>query len=218
MQPEAPRLLDQVRHALRRKHYSLRTEEADVGWTKRCILFHTKRHPNEMGMAEVEAFLTHLAVEGQVAASTQNQALAALLFLYTHVLNQPLEGVLAAVRAKQPQHLPTVLSRDEVRRLLAELSGSYRLHAQLLYGSGLRLLECLRLWVNDLDFSYRQITVRDGKGQKDRRTMLPTSLVTPLQSHLEQVQAMHQDNLRQGFGTVFMPDALARKFPNAERE
>lgn len=213
-----PRLLDQVRQALRRKHYSIRTEEAYVGWIKRYILFHNKRHPKEMGVVEVEAYLTHLAVDGQVAASTQNQALHALLFLYAAVLHQPLDAVIQAARAKRPERLPTVLNRADVRRLLDELNGIHRLQAQLLYGSGLRLLECLRLRVKDLDFTYRQITVRDGKGQKDRRTMLPIRLVAPLQTQLEQVQIMHQDDLRQGFGTVFLPDALARKFPNAERE
>jgi integron integrase len=171
-----------------------------------------------MGVAEVEAFLTHLAVDGQVAASTQNQALHAVLFLYAEVLRQPLDERIQAARAKRPERLPTVLNRDDVRRLLTELSGIYRLQAQLLYGSGMRLLECLRLRVKDLDFTYHQITIRNGKGQKDRRTMLPNSLVAPLQTHLEQVQAMHQDDLRQGYGTVFLPDALARKFPNAERE
>jgi integron integrase len=218
MKPESPRLLDQVRQALRRKHYSIRTEEAYVSWIKRYILFHNKCHPRDMGVAEVEAFLTHLAVNEQVAASTQNQALAALLFLYTNVLDQPLERPLDTVRAKQPHRLPTVLSPNDVRRLLDALSGVHRMMAQLLYGSGLRLLECLRLRVKDLDFTYRQITVRDGKGQKDRRTMLPASLVDPLKQHLQGVQAMHQEDVRQGYGAVFLPDALARKFPNAERE
>jgi integron integrase len=218
MDSAKPRLLDEVRQALRRKHSSIRTEEAYIGWIKRFILFHNKRHPTEMGVAEVEAFLTHLAVDGQVAASTQNQALHAVLFLYAEVLRQPLDERIQAARAKRPERLPTVLNRDDVRRLLTELSGIYRLQAQLLYGSGLRLLECLRLRVKDLDFTYHQITIRNGKGQKDRRTMLPNSLVAPLQTHLEQVQAMHQDDLRQGYGTVFLPDALARKFPNAERE
>ncbi len=218
MDASPPRLLDQVRQAVRRKHYSLRTEEAYVSWIKRYILFHHKRHPNEMGAAEVEAYLTYLAIHERVAASTQNQALSALLFLYTEVLRQPLDAAIKAVRAKQPDRLPTVLSRDEVRRLLDPISGTHRLMAQLLYGSGLRLLECLRLRVKDLDFDYRQITVRDGKGQKDRRTMLPASLIAPLQQHLIAVQALHTEDLREGYGAVLLPDALARKFPNAERE
>lgn len=217
MDSPQPRLLDQVRHALRRTHYSLRTEEAYVGWIKRDILFYDKRHLTERGVAEVEAYLTHLAGEGQVAASTQNQALHALLFLDAEVLRQPLDRSIQAARAKRPERLPTVLNREEVRRLLDELSGTRRLLAQLLYGSGLRLLECLRLRVQDLAFADRQITVRDGKGQKDRRTMLPASLVAPLQPHLQGVQAMHQEDVRQGYGTVFLPDALARKCPNAAR-
>lgn len=166
MDASRPRLLEHVRQAMRRKHASIRTEEASVSWIKRFILFHHKRHPAAMGAAEVEASLPHLAVHEHVAASAQNQALSALLFLYTEVLRHPLDDAIRAARAKRPEHLPTVLSRDEVRRLLDALSGTHRLMAQLLCGSGLRLLECLRLRVKDLDFEYRQITVRDGKGQK----------------------------------------------------
>lgn len=184
MDAPAPRLLDQVRHVVRRKHYSIRTEEAYVSWIKRYILFYHKRHPSEMGAAEIEAYLTYLAVDMHVAASTQNQALSALLFLYNEVLHQPLGDAIRAVRAKRPERLPSVLSRDEARDLLDVLSGTHRLMGQLLYGSGLRLLECFRLRVKDVDFEYRQITVRDGKGQKDRRTMLPISVITPLKQHL----------------------------------
>jgi integrase len=159
MRINTPRLLDQVRAVLRRKHYSLRTEEAYVGWVKRYVLFHQKRHPREMGLPEVEAFLTDLAVMQQVAASTQNQALSALLFLYTEVLAQPLAGRVAAVRAKQPERLPTVMTRDEVMRVLDALTGVQQLMAKLLYGSGLRLMECVRLRVKDVDFSQRQVVV-----------------------------------------------------------
>jgi site-specific recombinase XerD len=181
MSINTPRLLDQVRAVLRRKHYSLRTEEAYVGWVKRFVLFHQKRHPNEMGLPEVEAFLTALAVEQQVAASTQNQALSALLFLYTEVLEQPLAARVSAVRAKQPERLPTVMTRDEVVRVLDALTGVQQLMAKLLYGSGLRLMECVRLRVKDVDFAQRQVMVRDGKGGKDRVTPLSERLVAPLQ-------------------------------------
>src|SRR5215208_4325141 len=162
MDNNTPRLLDQVRAVLRRKHYSLRTEEAYVGWAKRYILFHNKRHPRDMGLPEVEAFLTNLAVAQQVAASTQNQALSALLFLYAEVLEQPLAGRLAAVRAKQPERLPTVMTRDEVIRVLDAMNGRHQLMAKLLYGSGLRLMECVRLRVKDVDFAQHQVLVRDG--------------------------------------------------------
>jgi integrase len=170
------RLLDQVREVLRLKHYSLRTEETYVGWIKRFIFFHQKRHPREMGAPEVQAFLSHLAVQGQVAASTQNQALNALVFLYHQVLDQDLGDFAAFVRAKRPARLPVVLSRDEVHRLLGALTGTYQLMGRLLYGTGMRLMECMRLRVKDVDFERNQVMVRDGKGMKDRRTMLPLSL------------------------------------------
>jgi len=169
-------LLDQVREVLRLKHYSLRTEETYVGWIKRFIFFHQKRHPREMGAPEVQAFLSHLAVQGQVAASTQNQALNALVFLYHQVLDQDLGDFAAFVRAKRPARLPVVLSRDEVHRLLGALTGTYQLMGRLLYGTGMRLMECMRLRVKDVDFERNQVMVRDGKGMKDRRTMLPLSL------------------------------------------
>jgi integron integrase len=213
-----PKLLDQVRYTLRRKHYSYRTEQAYVHWIKRFILFHDKRHPKDMGAPEIEAFLTHLAAEEKVAASTQNQALSALLFLYREVLKQPVGDEIHAARAKRPKRLPTVLTKKEVHAVLRHLSGVHLLMAQLLYGSGLRLMECVRLRVKDLDFARHQIIVRDGKGHKDRVTILPTVVITPLQQHLQQVRRVHEQDLTRGYGAVHMPDALARKYPNAERE
>jgi site-specific recombinase XerD len=179
MEPKPKKLLDRVRDALRLKHYSIRTENSYVNWIRRFILFHKKRHPNEMGAAEVEAFLTHLAVNEHVAAPTQNQALSALLFLYREVLHQDL-GPIDALRAKKPKRLPTVLTKEEVRRVLDQLSGTHQLMAKLLYSSGLRLMECLRLRVKDLDFAQQAIIVRDGKGEQDRVTMLPNSFIAPL--------------------------------------
>ncbi len=218
MQPQQPpkKLLDQVRDALRRKHYSIRTEQAYLGWITRFILFHHKCHPQEMGAPEIEAFLTHLAVHENVAASTQNQALSALLFLYRYVLNHD-PGPINALHAKKPKRLPTVLTRDEVRLLFRYLSGVNLLMARL-YGSGLRLMECLRLRVKDLDFNYYTITVRDGKGEQDRITILPESLVNPLQDHLRIVKRTHEEDLAKGYGAVYLPYALERKYPNANRE
>ena len=218
MNTTPPRLLDRARDVLRRKHYSLRTEEAYLGWIKRFVLFHDKRHPQEMGLPEVEAFLTYLAVHQNVAASTQNQALSALLFLYAEVLQQPLEGPIQTVRAKQPARLPTVLTRDEVTRVLDAMNGVHRLMAQLLYGSGLRLMECVRLRVKDLDFGQHQVIVRDGKGGKDRVTPLPERLITPLQEQLRRVQLLHERDLREGYGAVFLPDAFERKSGHASRD
>ncbi len=215
--PAKKKLLDQVRDAIRVKHYSLRTEKIYVDWIKRFVLFHNKRHPREMGAPEIEQFLTHLALNENVAASTQNQALSAILFLYRDVLHQDL-GDINAVRAKKPKRLPVVLTRDEVERILTHLSGEYRLMAQLLYGSGLRLIECIRLRVKDIDFAQRQIIVRDGKGGKDRVTMLPASIVQPLQEHLQRVKRLHDQDLARGYGTVHLPYALERKYPNANRE
>jgi integron integrase len=213
-----PKLLDQLRHAIRLRHYSIRTEEAYVQWAKRFILFHNKRHPRDMGRAEIEAFLTHLAVVGKVAASTQNQALNAIVFLYHHLLGREIGELETVVRAKRPPKLPVVLSVDETKRVLDRLDGVTGLMARLLYGSGLRLMECLRLRVKDVDFEYRQITVREGKGAKDRMTMLPASLIAPLQAHLERVKALHQTDLAAGHGDVYLPFALERKYPNANRE
>jgi integron integrase len=216
--PAAPRLLDQVRDAVRRLHYSIRTEEAYVKWIRRFILFHGRRHPLEMGEAEVEQFLTSLAVEGEVAASTQNQALSALLFLYKVVLDRPLEGRIEAVRAKRPERLPVVLSREEVRAVLAQLGGERWLMASLLYGSGLRLLECLRLRVKDVDFGQNLLIVRDGKGFKDRDALLPRSLHDPLKNQIAAALRVHQRDLSEGHGRVHLPYALERKYPNADRE
>jgi integron integrase len=216
--PQEKRLLDQVRDTIRLKHYSIRTEEAYVNWIKRFILFHGKRHPQEMGAPEIEAFLTHLAVEGHVAASTQNQAFSALLFLYREVLHRDLDAPVHALRAKESQHLPAVLTKEEVGQVIGQLSGVYQLQAKLLYGSGLRLLECLRLRVKDLDFERRAIIVRDTKGNEDRVTMLPDSLVELLQEHLQRVKRLHQEDLARGQGSVYLPNALERKYPNASRE
>lgn len=213
-----PKLLDQVRQKIRIKHYSIRTEQAYVDWIRRYILYHQKRHPQDMGKPEIEQFLTHLAVERNVAASTQNQALSAILFLYKEVLQQDIGWLDGMEHAKRPARLPVVLTVTEVRAVLAHLDGRHRLMANLLYGSGLRLMECVRLRVKDLDFEYRQLTVRDGKGQNDRRTLLPESLIEPLKTHLADVKIVHDQDLQEGFGDVYLPFALARKYPNAGRE
>jgi integron integrase len=217
MEHRPKRLLDQVRDAIRLKHYSIRTEESYVTWIKRYILFHNKRHPKEMTSAEIEAFLTHLAVQQNVAASTQNQALSALLFLYRDVLKTPLDIPIDAIRAKKPKRLPTVLTKEETLRVIARLSGTQRLMAKLLYGGGLRLMECLRLRVKDLDFAQHQIIVRDGKGMEDRLTTLPDSLIGPLQEHLSHVKHLHAQDVAQGLGAVYLPFALERKYPRAGR-
>ena len=213
-----PKLLDRVRDAIRRKHYSIRTEQTYVDWIKRFILFHSKRHPQEMAEIEVTEFLTSLARQGNVAASTQNQALSALLFLYKEVLKIEIAWLDSVERAKKPTRLPVVLSRDEVHKIFAHLHGTHRLMAGLLYGSGLRLMECVRLRVKDVDFGYARITVRDGKGAKDRVTMLPVNLARPLERHLVKMQAQHEEDWESGLGTVYLPTALERKFPNAQRE
>lgn len=211
-----PKLLDRVRDRIRIRHYSIRTETQYVQWIKRFILFHGKRHPQEMGAAEVEAFLTHLAVTGKVSASTQNQALSALLFLYKEVLLIDLPWLDKVVRAKQPQRLPVVLTtRTEVRAILARMSGTYGLMANLLYGTGMRLMECVRLRVKDVDFERSEVFIRDGKGAKDRVTMLPELLVGPLQAHLLHRRALFDDDSRSGKASVYLPDALERKYPNA---
>lgn len=213
-----PRLLDEVRRVLRVKHYSLRTEQVYVGWIRRFILANGKRHPRAMGAAEVEGFLSQLAVQGRVAASTQNQALSALLFLYREVLQADLPWLDGVIRAKRPARVPVVLSRDEVSRLLAHMDGRPWLLASLLYGSGLRLMEALRLRVKDVDFDRGEITVRDGKGGKDRHTMLPRTLAEPLRREVERARQLHQADLGEGFGAVWLPFALARKYPSAPRE
>jgi integron integrase len=206
-----------VRDAIRLKHYSRHTEQAYVTWIKRYIFFHDKRHPKDMGAADIEAFLTHLAVQQKVAASTQNQALSALLFLYRYVLRQPLDGPIDAIRAHKPKRLPTVLTKEEALQVIGALSGTYELMAKVLYGTGMRLMECLRLRVKDLDFAQQQIIVRDGKGLDDRVTMLPASLVIPLQEHLAQVQRLHAQDIAQRVAPVYLPFALERKYPHAGR-
>ena len=213
-----PRLLDRVRAAIRARHYSRRTEKAYVAWIRRYIFFHDKRHPADMGAPEVTRFLSSLAVEGKVAASTQNQALSALLFLYGEVLEVDLPWMDEIVRAKRPQRLPIVLTRDEVRAVLRRLEGTPRLMAFLLYGAGLRLLECCHLRVQDVDFGTNQIVVRSGKGDKDRVTMLPAVVKPHLARHLERVREQHRCDLEAGAGWVELPTALARKYPNAGRE
>ena len=212
------KLLDQVRDAIRTRHYSYRTEEAYVGWIRRFILFHAKRHPAEMGKEEIERFLTSLAVDRLVAASTQNHALAAILFLYQDVLGRDPGWLDDVVRAKRPQRLPIVLTRAEVAVLLAALDGVAWIMAMLLYGSGLRLMECLRLRVKDVDLTKNEILVREGKGNKDRVSMLPGVIKEPLVTHLDRVRRIHERDTRAGFGRVQLPDALARKYPNADRE
>ena len=213
-----PRLLESVRAAIETRHYSRRTQEAYCQWIKRFVIFSGKRHPRDLGAAEVSAFLSHLAVEGHVAAATQNQALAALLFLYREVIKEPLPWLDDVVRAKQPVRKPTVLTAEEARGLLANLRGPKWLMASLLYGAGLRLRECLNLRVKDVDFGYRQILVRDGKGGKDRITILPDTTIDPLLAHLVRVKALHERDLAQGYGDVELPDALMRKYPRAQYE
>jgi integron integrase len=207
-----------VRAAIEARHYSRRTTEAYVGWIRRFVLFHDKRHPDQMGEAEITAFLSHLATARRVSASTQNQALSALLFLYQQVLGRELEWLEGVVRAKAPHRLPVVLTRDEVRAVLDRMDGAPRLVATLLYGSGLRLLEGLQVRIKDLDLARGELTIREGKGARDRRTMLPRGVVAPLQRHLEQVRALHAADLARGAGWVELPQALDRKYPNAGRE
>ena len=212
-----PKLLDQVRYRIRVKHYSIRTEDAYADWVKRFILYHQKRHPKDMGVKEVEAFLTYLAVERKVSASTQNQAKSALLFLYKEVLNIDLPWLKEMVEAKAAKRLPVVLTPREVSALLAELNGTMWLVASLLYGTGMRLLESLRLRVKDIEFERREIIVREGKGNKDRVTMLPENLLLPLKDQLIKAKHLHDKDLATGSGAVYLPDALARKYPNANK-
>ena len=204
-----------MRQALRAKHYSIRTEKSYVDWARRYILFHDKRHPEELGADHVNRFLTHLAVHGKVAASTQNQALSALLFLYGELLGMPLPDTGGLVRAKKPRRIPTVLTREEVHRVLSRLDGPQKIAATLLYGAGLRLLEVLRLRVKDVDFGLGQLVIRDGKGQKDRVTMLPDAARGALALHLSEIRRLHARDLAEGFGRVWLPDALSRKAPDA---
>ncbi len=213
--PPPPKLLDRLRQACRVRHYSIRTEDCYHDWVRRFILFHGKRHPADMGAAEINAFLTDLAVRGGVSASTQNQAFSALLFLYKAVLALEPGRIEGVIRASRPKRLPVVLSRDEVRRVLGQLDGTPRLAGLLLYGSGLRLLECLRLRVKDIEFDLGQVVVRHGKGGKDRRTMLPAGARGPLADHLARVRQLHAADRAAGFGAVYLPDALSRKLPGA---
>jgi integron integrase len=213
-----PRLLDQVRDRIRFRHYSIRTEQAYVDWIKRFIRFHGKRHPSTMGGAEVERFLTNLAVVHNVSASTQNQAQSALLFLYKDVLGDELPWLDGVERAKKPVRLPVVLTREEVLAVLRELHGIHNLIGRLLYGTGMRILEAMRLRVKDVEFDRRTIIVRDGKGGKDRVTVLPSAMIAPMRQQLRRAYLQHQRDLAQGCGGVYLPHALARKYPAADRE
>jgi len=210
-----PRLLDQVRDCMRRRHYSMRTEKAYIGWIRRFILFHDKRHPRDMGPDEVTEFLSHLARDAKVAAATQNQALSSLLFLYRHILEAPLPWLDDVERARRPARLPTVLTVGEIRAVIAALPARHHLLGSLLYGSGMRLMECLAIRVKDIQFERRQIVIRDAKGFRDRVTVLPDSLIVPLQSHLQRVHDLHQSDLRAGAGRTALPFALERKYPKA---
>ncbi len=212
----SPKLLDQVRTVARLKHFSLRTEQAYVGWIRRFILFHKKRHPAEMAEPEIRAFLANLAVHQNISASTQTVALSALLFLYRDVLKRGLPYVDGIERAKPSKRLPVVFSRAEVQSVLAHLNGTYHLIGSLLYGAGLRLNEAIRLRVKDIDFAANQITIREGKGDKDRVTMLPQAIRSSLQQHLLKVKVLHDKDAQEGFGRVYLPHALARKYPKAD--
>jgi integron integrase len=218
MDQKPKKLLDQVRERIRLKNYSNKTEQAYSNWIKQYSIFHDKKHPQDMGAVEIEAFLTHLVVDRNVAASTQNQALSAILFLYREVLNQPVEIDFQYIGAKRPKRLPVVLTKAEIQNIIVRLSGEPKLITQLLYGSGLRLNEAVRLRVKDLDFEQHQITIRDGKGAQDRISMLPESILEPLRTHLIVVEDLHQQDLRDGVGRVVLPFALSRKYPNADRE
>lgn len=213
-----PRLMDRVRNTLRVHHYSLRTEKAYIQWIKRFIYFHNKRHPDELGEPEITDFLTYLAVKRNVAAATQNQALSALLFLYKKVLMLEIEWIENVVRAKRPSRLPTVLTKNEIMSLLSKLSGTNKLLGYLLYGTGMRLMEVLRLRVGDIDFEYKHIIIRSGKGNKDRTTLLPEKLIQPLHKQLARVKSLHEDDLSNGLGCVHLPHALSRKYRNADSE
>lgn len=215
--PRPPKLLERMRIHLRTRHYSIRTEEAYIDWARRFILFYGKRHPRDMGAVEVEAFLSHLAVERHVSASTQNQAKAALLYLYKQVLEIDLPWLNEVVQAKRPKRLPVVLTPTEVRELLLHMDGTTCLIAQLLYGTGMRLLEALRLRVKDVEFARREIVVREGKGNKDRVTVLPENLMAPLQAQLQKARLLHEKDLAAGLGRVYLPHALAAKYPQADQ-
>jgi integron integrase len=212
-----PRLLDQLRNVIRCKHYSIRTEHSYVEWIKKYIYFHKKQHPGDLDEQHISAFLTHLAVERKVASSTQNQALCALVFFYREVLKKEIGEFQDLVRAKRPQKLPVVFTREEVKQVLLQLNGTNWLMGQVIYGAGLRVMECVRLRVKDVDFGYGQLVVRNGKGKKDRITMLPEIIVDELQRHLLKVKQIHENDLKAGFGAVYLPYALERKYKNANR-
>jgi integron integrase len=218
MAAKSPKLLEQVGESIRTKHYSYRTEQTYVDWIKRFILFHGKRHPKELGAEEVQEYITYLANERQVASSTQNQALSAIIFLYKYVLQKVITLPADIIRPNRPECLPTVLSHQEAMSVIQKTRGTTKLIAQLLYGSGLRVSECLQLRIRDLDFANHQIIVRDGKGENDRATILPDSLVSGLKSQVEIARTIHQKDLREGFGEVSLPNALAKKYPNAPKE
>jgi integron integrase len=218
MQSQPKRLHEQVRDTLRLKHYSYQTEKTYLQWIKRYILFHNKQHPKDLGVPEIEAFLTHLAVKENVAASTQNQAFSALLFLYRHVLEIPLDDRIDALRARPSRYLPTVLTPEETQRILQQLPGTYQLIAQILYGSGLRLREALSLRIKDIDFNQKQLNIRDAKGRESRFTMLPTSLMPALRTHLQQVRQIHNQDLELGYGQTHLPHAFHRKDHSASRQ
>ena len=215
--PQGRKLLDQVRDMIKTKHYSSRTGETYVYWIRQYILFHNKRHPKEMGVPEIEAFLAHLATRRNFSSSTQTQALSSILFLYRYVLQIKLDEV-KITRAKKAGRVPVVLSRAETQGIISEMTGTHKLMAQILYGGGLRLMECVQLRVKDIDFEYRQIVIRDPKGGNDRFTILPASLIDPLKEHLARVKRIHNEDLAKGYGAVHMPYAFAQKYPNAEYE
>ena len=216
--PTPPKLLDQVRAELRTRHYSIRTEQTYIDWIKRFIIFHKKQHPKNLGAAQVQAFLNHLAVNRNVASSTQNQALNALVFLYKQVLQQDFGMLDDVKRAKRPARLPVVLTREEVQGIFVHMKGVFKLMAQLLYGTGMRQMECVRLRIQDIDFGYRQIVIRDAKGHKDRITVLPVTLIPALQEHLKWVKAVHERDLADGVEGVYLPEALSRKYPTAHKD
>jgi integron integrase len=216
--PYGRKLLDQVSDAIRVKHYSLRTEDTYKDWIVRYILFHKKRHPKDMGAEEIQAFITHLAVERHLAASSQNQALSAIMFLYRHVLHKEIDLSASLIQAEKSKTLPVVLTHQEAMTVIAKMTGTPRLMAKILYGSGLRLMECMRLRVKDIDFGNHQIIVRDGKGEDDRLTPLPNSIISDLEMHLKTVQLIHQRDLKEGFGEVYLPYALAKKYTGAPKE
>jgi len=211
-------LLDQLRDEIRVRHYSIRTEHTYADWVYRYVMFHGKRHPNEMGAVEINQFLSHLASDLNVAASTQGQALSAIVFLYKNVLKRDPGDFSDIVRAKRPKKLPVVLSLDETARLLANMKGVQRIMAELMYATGMRIIELVRLRVKDIDFERSQITIREGKGKKDRTAPLPPELVTDLRKQLKRVKELHEKDLAEGYGTVYLPHALARKYPNAAKE